>query len=76
MKNQEAVLLLSKDEERLENITSAFVKSVISEGRFEDLTRYKELAKRIAAIIDLEIKDAGAGEVRKLWLNFWGPHAN
>lgn len=76
MKNQETLPLLTEDEQRLEEITSAFVRGVLMAGRFDDKKKYIELSRRIASIIDLEIKDEANGEIRRLWLQFWGPHAN
>lgn len=45
---------MSDDQDRLEEITEVFTKALIR-NKFEDLNYYKDLAKRLAVLIDAEI---------------------
>jgi hypothetical protein len=72
----EAKLILKADEARLEEITSAFVRGLLMAGRFEDKTKYLELASRLASIMDAEIDGWDDDSLRKLWMTAWGHRAN
>jgi len=72
----EAKLLLTEDEKRLEDLTATFIRGLLVAGRFEDPKFYLELAKRLAALIDLELKSQDDASLRKLWMQAWGARAN
>ena len=65
----------NSDEEKLEEITAAFVKALIA-NKFEDQWKYAELAKRLRLLIDMEMWWKESHEEKRAQLMAWGPIAN
>lgn len=68
------------DKEKLEAITSCFYSGLIQYthqyGPFEDQTKYLELAKRLATIIESEIKFQNDKQYQRDLMQAWGPQRN
>lgn len=59
------------DEEKLNEITEVFTKSLIK-NKFEDKWKYKELAKRLAVLIDSEVMWQTTHEETQILMQTWG----
>jgi len=66
---------LTPDEAKLEEITTAFVKALIV-NKFDDNTKYIELAKRLKQLIDMEMWWKESHEEKRLMMQVWGPVVN
>lgn len=64
------------DDQKLEILTDIFTKAILK-FQFENAESYAALAKRLAVIIDAEVKENLQKEInRKLLLPFWGALTN
>lgn len=60
------------DEQSLEQITADFTKSLIH-NKMHDMRSYLELAKRLANLIDAEMKWRLSKEEEQAMMNVWPP---
>jgi len=63
------------DDEKLEAITNEVMRLLIKHS-FSDVSMYADLAKRIATLIDAEIKFATKNELNRELMQFWGAGLN
>lgn len=66
---------VTNDEERLEYLTSIFTINMLK-YQFEDVRKYKELAQRLANLIDYEIKFVNDRELKRFQMTAWGANIN
>jgi hypothetical protein len=64
------------DDERLEAITSCFISGLLHYGGFVNKERYKDLIKRIEAIIEMEIDFQDSRRWNTFLMTAWGGERN
>lgn len=63
------------DEELLEEITAAFTKALIK-NKMKDPIFYLKLTRRLAALIDAELRWKFSQEENQILMSIWGPEVN
>lgn len=64
-----------EDQKKIDEITAAFVKALIN-NKMEDNQSYVELAKRLAGLLDCEIRWQMSQEENRVLMQAWGSLVN